>query len=189
MKSKFLTALKVEYLDDGPWWRILSPFVYYSEMLDTEIVVPKGFVLDFASVPRVPVAYWLFGSRANGPAAVHDLLYRWGEYSRSIADSVFLEAMAVDGYSVFTRYPMYWGVVLGGYWSYKATPGCLDHRNCDKKMRKENRCSNCLKYIDYWRDKERLKLETEDRAIRLPTRVQIVNYPMGETSKKRIIKK
>ncbi len=159
MKSHFKTKLKAEHLD-GRWWKLIAPLVYYSEILNDIIVVPKGVVTDFASVPRLPIIYWFFGTRGNSAAAVHDLLYRWGEIPRLQADAVYLEAMKVYGQWFFTRYPMYAGVVLGGHWSYKTLPGCLDYRGCKIK------CTDCCdNFIPYWNDKDRLINEPMDRNV------------------------
>ena len=88
--------IKATYLG-GKWWRLFEPFQYESKRAGL-IVVPSGFVTDFASVPRLPVAYWLYGSKANAPALVHDYLYREGHPGRKEADRIFLEALKEYGY-------------------------------------------------------------------------------------------
>jgi hypothetical protein len=138
--SEFLTPLRTEYLS-GPWFRLLEPLVYRSDLVDTVLTVPKGFVTDFASVPRIPIAYWLFGSKANKAATVHDYLYREGRYSRKTSDRVMLEAMQATGYNWLTRRVMYRCVRMGGMWAYKPTPGCLDYREC--KNRDGSECEGC----------------------------------------------
>lgn len=116
MKSRFLTSLDIRRVDDGHW-ALLAPLRYYSEGLAREVAVPAGFVTDFASVPRwVPIAYALFGGIAQAEAVVHDFLYRRGSgVTRAQADSTFLEAMTVMGKPARVRYPMYWGVRIGGW--------------------------------------------------------------------------
>lgn len=114
--AEFQTDLKASLKDDDKIWVLDYPLVYESDLLGT-IAVPKGFETDFASVPRVPIAYTLFGDRAHREAVIHDYLYRIDsipESTKSQADNVFLEAMTVRGKSWFVRKMMYWGVCLGG---------------------------------------------------------------------------
>lgn len=128
--SKFLTTLAGEWLDDDVRFKLTQPLRYQSDILLKEVPlikdgileIGKGFVTDFASVPRVPVAYYLFGDRAHHESVPHDYLYQTHLVSKSIADRVFLEAMKVRGKPVQIRLPMYWGVVLGGGSSYKSGP-------------------------------------------------------------------
>jgi hypothetical protein len=76
--------------------------------------VPAGFVTDFASVPRVPVAFWLFGDTAHAAAVVHDWLYSTEIFPKDTADSVFYEAMRASGIGFWRARFMYWGVAYGG---------------------------------------------------------------------------
>ena len=117
--SKFLSALDGRSVDDK-LWLLLSPLHYESDILGP-IKVPLGFMTDFASVPRVPIAYMLFGDRAHRESVIHDYLYRTDSVPQatySQANDVFLEAMKVRGKGYFVRYAMYWGVVLGGWTAY-----------------------------------------------------------------------
>jgi len=117
--SKFLSALDGRSVDDK-LWLLLSPLHYESDILGP-IKVPLGFMTDFASVPRVPIAYMLFGDRAHRESVIHDYLYRTDSVPQatySQANNVFLEAMKVRGKGYFVRYAMYWGVVLGGWTAY-----------------------------------------------------------------------
>ena len=116
---KFLTELDVTCIDDGIW-RLDDPLVFESDILD-KIIVPAGFQTDFASVPRVPIAYMFFGDRAHREAVLHDYLYcidaiPAATYSQ--ANEVFLEAMKERGKNFLVRYSMYWGVVIGGWGAY-----------------------------------------------------------------------
>lgn len=119
--AKFLTELDARLLDDDRIWELDLPLVYESDILKCTISVPRGFQTDFSSVPRVPVAYWFFGDRAHRESVIHDYLYRTDSLpmvQRHQADSVFYEAMNVRNKGIFVRYPMFWGVRLGGRSSY-----------------------------------------------------------------------
>lgn len=95
--AKFLSPLRVILDDDLAHagqgaWVLLSPLEYESTGGQV-YTVPAGFRTDFASVPRVPMAYWLAGSTAHRPAVLHDFLVGSPLVSRRQADDIFLEAM------------------------------------------------------------------------------------------------
>ena len=118
--AKFLTELDVKLKKDDRIWIINSRIIYESDLVGI-IIVPEGFETDFASVPRIPVFYILFGDRAHRESVIHDYLYRSDSFpsvSRGQADNVFLEAMRCRGKRFFVRYAMYWGVRAGGWTAY-----------------------------------------------------------------------
>ena len=118
--AKFLTELDARLKDDDKIWVIDSPLLYQSDILGP-IEVPAGFETDFASVPRIPVFYTLFGDRAHRESVIHDFLYRLDaipQATRSQADDVFLEAMKCRGKGSFVRYAMWMGVRSGGWTAY-----------------------------------------------------------------------
>lgn len=118
--SKFTTELCIEITDNG-LWRLTRPLVYESDLIG-KVTAPEGFLTDLASVPRVPIIFALWGDRAHREAVIHDYLFKIGsepEVSWSTANNVFLEAMKCRGVGWHIRYPMYWGVVMGSYWSWK----------------------------------------------------------------------
>lgn len=99
-------------------WRLHRELRYYSPLLQKTIVVPKDFVSDFASVPRLVLAYTLFGGKADEAAVIHDWLYSLRAYPRDVCDAVFQEAIQALGYSAFTSTMMYSGVRAGGWVSW-----------------------------------------------------------------------
>jgi hypothetical protein len=116
--SKFLTELETSLLDNDRTWELDAELIYQSDLLSTVITVPNGFQTDFASVPRVPIAYGLFGGKAHREAVIHDYLYRIDSKpvaTRKQADDVFYEAMKLRGKSWFVRWCMWSGVRLGGW--------------------------------------------------------------------------
>lgn len=129
--ARFLSDLDTRLLDEqANLHRLLAPLVYESDLLAETLSVPVGFETDFASVPRLPLAYLMVGGKGCRAAVVHDFLYRDGSPpgpvrafrnarmgdtpARLVADRVFREALAACGYGVFTRSLMYAGVRLGG---------------------------------------------------------------------------
>jgi hypothetical protein len=123
--SAFLTALEVENasgMDDGKW-RLTAPLVYQSDVAGMTFTAPAGMISDFASVPRLPLAYMLFGDRASEASVIHDHLYASHLVPRAMADAVLREASAVTGVSWFARNSMWLGVRLFGasHWTAKPT--------------------------------------------------------------------
>lgn len=110
----FLNTLRVEAIDDSHW-RLLDGLKYDSVLPGVgRITVPPGYVTDFASVPRIPIAFLLFGGRANTAAVVHDWLYTTGILPKRTADAVFYEAMRDTGINWWNAWWMWLGVALGG---------------------------------------------------------------------------
>ena len=109
------------------------------------IEVPRGFETDLASVPRVPIAFWIWGDRAHREAVVHDFCYRsdaWvheisgGVWTRRLGipkedgDWYFREAMISQGQPYYIYQPMFWGVRLGGGSSFHRMK-VMDHFDID----------------------------------------------------------
>ena len=112
-QSEFLSQLKVSRLPapEGEfWWELDTPLLYRSALLKRTIIVPAHFKTDFASVPRLPLVFALFGDTAHASAVIHDYLFRFRVVKNSLADKVFLEAMQVEGVSWWRRQAMYLAV-------------------------------------------------------------------------------
>lgn len=119
--SEFLDPLRVEQLE-GKWWQLTDSLRYWSAHLDREIVVPNGFVTNFASVPLL----WNLHDR---PSVVHDYMYRFTEdWTREKADDTYYEAMVVEDYRFYSRYPFWAGVRVGGWRSFGKLEPTLDPR-------------------------------------------------------------
>lgn len=96
-RTRLVEELVCPWCNDGTGqWQFVEELHYYSTRLRQLVVVPKGFSYDRASVPRMPVAYALFGGRYSRSAGVHDFLCRMRRVRRETADLVFLEAMRVE---------------------------------------------------------------------------------------------
>jgi hypothetical protein len=121
--AQFLTPLRVEQVNENDW-RLTSSLRYWSAILDRMIVVPEGFVTDFASVPRLPFVYWFTGGKFQAAAVIHDWLYRRRseKVSRAEADAVLAEAMKALGYWLPRQWFVWAGVRIGGYWSFEKRP-------------------------------------------------------------------
>lgn len=117
MKAEFHTRLIVQQVAEHEW-QLLADLVYYSAKLQRQFRVPKLFVTDFASVPRIPLAYLMAGGKASKEAVLHDWLYASKICTRAEADAVFEEAMAINGQPWLTRKAMWFAVRLFGWSVY-----------------------------------------------------------------------
>lgn len=122
--SAFLTAgLQIDLVDDishdgQGTWVLLNPIIYQSDILKELIIVPRGFVTDLASVPRLPFAYLATGNTSHRAAVLHDWLYTSHEVSRLLADEVFREASLVCKIPHWRVWVMYQAVRIAGQESW-----------------------------------------------------------------------
>jgi hypothetical protein len=100
---------------------LFDDFTYVLGSTRVSITVPKGFVTDFASIPK---AFWTFGLSPNGrysrSAIIHDFLYWSQGCTRLEADNILLIAMKESFVPAATRDAIYQGVRLGGSSSWDA---------------------------------------------------------------------
>jgi hypothetical protein len=158
MKSCFIGELDARHLENK-WWKLLAPFGFYSSEYDVTVVAPAGFVLDFSSVPRLPLTYWIAGGTGNKKSVPHDVGYRWFN-ERIMFDFIFHEAGVVSSKMESNQkwYAKTWRTLLNktmtaavlvvGWATKEILPGCLDYRNktCDKL------CDNCYNYYPLWKE-------------------------------------
>lgn len=94
-------------------FHVSKPLVFYSAVIEQEVVVPIGFETDFASIP------WFMQSliQVNGPhihaAVIHDFLcvYRnLFQLTQKQVDDLFMEAMICLGVRTTQRTIMWAGV-------------------------------------------------------------------------------
>ena len=122
MKPHFKTQVvaRLTNPENGGTWTLELPLVFVSQIAGI-LVVPGGFETDFASVPRLVLAYGLVGNTAHAAAVVHDYIYRTPGVSltRAEADGVMLEAMEATGIPWWRRQLIYTGVRMGGGGAFK----------------------------------------------------------------------
>lgn len=86
------------------------------------IIVPKGFVTDFASIPQ---PLWSFGlspyGRFSKAAIVHDYLYWKQDCTREQSDNLLLIAMKESGVTSSQQTEIYFGVRAGGETAWQST--------------------------------------------------------------------
>lgn len=107
--------LDVRLRSDGRW--VLRRDFYFESRRIGRIVVPVGFDTDFASVPRVPIVFWLTGDTSKKAAVIHDWLYRSQSVSRFMADLVLFEASSNEPF--WRRSVMWLGVRAFGWLAWR----------------------------------------------------------------------
>lgn len=137
MKVEFLNNLDLRKRHDNVW-ELIAPFYAAIENDDetvVEVIVPREFLTDLCSVPRMPFSYLLFGGIGEKAGVLHDALYSpWPEIkvvdmhtrepvevTREWADAVLYAALEACGVGWFKRWMMYKGVRIAGWQFYKAS--------------------------------------------------------------------
>jgi len=130
--SSFTTPLVVSPLPDGRRWRLYLAFVYHvGDRWSRDVIcVPRGFITDFASIPKV--IFWLlpWWAKFSKPSPLHDWLYTAQQIqgkpiTRRKADDIFYEAMLIafrDHISgKLVAFIEYWAVRLFGWpaWHFR----------------------------------------------------------------------
>ena len=102
-----LTKLLVKDLMNGKF-ELFFNYVYRTK--EYIIKVPKGFVTDYASIPKLLRAIVLPYGKHSGASVVHDWLYSSNcnlDVSREKADKVFLEILKEEKVNFLLRTLMY----------------------------------------------------------------------------------
>lgn len=115
-----IPAPTVKPFADNKAWVLVEDLRYSIGTTGVTIVVPAGFVTDFASIPK-PLWWWFsphdFYSKA---AVVHDYLYWTQRCTREQADNLLLIAMQESDVSPVKRKAVYLGVRAGGWAAWDA---------------------------------------------------------------------
>lgn len=124
--KNFLTPLIIK--DNGDYtFTLVEGFRYQTggEFGRISIHVPKGYITDFASIPRI---FWSI-LPPHGPwgkaAVIHDYLYklvRKNKFDRGVADAIFKEAMTELNVHWINKWILYLSVRMFGWIFAKKTP-------------------------------------------------------------------
>ncbi|MCQ9377768.1 DUF1353 domain-containing protein [Methyloversatilis sp. XJ19-49] len=106
---------------DNKHWIVSEDLVYRIGDTADYVVVPKGFVTDFASIPQ---PLWSMGLSPHGQysraAVIHDYLYWAQGCVREQADRLMVLAMKESDVDKFDEVAVYAGVYLGGRGSWES---------------------------------------------------------------------
>jgi hypothetical protein len=114
--------------------------LYYIDEKGRLWIIPTGFETDLASIPRLPIVWFLWGDRVHREGVLHDFGYRGDSYyfirnaagvwvkvaepiSRKEGDDLLFEAMRSDNAGsksqpFWVTYPVWAGVRAGGWTAY-----------------------------------------------------------------------
>jgi hypothetical protein len=116
-----LPGLENRFFLNNKFWITVEDMTYVMGSTNVRIVVPKGFVTDFASIPQ---ALWSLGLSPQGQysraAVVHDFLYWSQGCTRAQSDRLSVIAMKESNVSSFNEAVVYQGVDKGGKGSWNA---------------------------------------------------------------------
>lgn len=117
---QFLSTLELqEYMLNGlsvpNEWVVDQPLITLRN--DDKIIVPRGYITDLASIPRVFRNVFNVNGPLRAPAVLHDWLYSSQRFTRAQSDAIFLEAMEARGIGKAERYAVY-AAVRGFGWAY-----------------------------------------------------------------------
>jgi hypothetical protein len=113
----FKAPMEASPTGDGKYWVLKAPLVYMQQNKEVpQIVAPRGFVTDFASVPRLFWSVLPTCGKYVSAAVIHDYLYWFqpANCDRECADDVLLKAMEDAGVDLVTRRAIHIGVRAKG---------------------------------------------------------------------------
>ena len=111
--AKFVNIPPLDIGDKPEEWVLTESCIYQSDLWKPKITVPTGFVTDLASIPRIFRLLFPKNGHHRAAAIIHDYLCRLKlDFSRVLADKIFLEAMKLQGVPKLRRWLMYSAVRL-----------------------------------------------------------------------------
>lgn len=136
--SAFITStdvrvLRGQFREGRQLFQLLNQVAYQSDLLRGIVLVPAGYITDFASVPKLPMTWLLAGGTAYEAAVVHDWLYTTHAFEgkpieRSKADAVFREAIKASEDTKAPAWLMWLAVRAGGGGAWAAAgPEQFEH--------------------------------------------------------------
>lgn len=129
---KLPDVLQLNYID-GDKFELNAPYrvTWEEDGSKFRIEVPKGYITDLSSIPRLAQSVIPVIGRQNGPSVIHDFIYEPMDpmltdgkthqligWKKEEADMLFLEAMKAAGVHWLRRNAMWMAVRFGGYWAW-----------------------------------------------------------------------
>jgi len=126
--AKFIGMIDVIFTIGKNEGMTQSPFMFESDVLKSTVTVPKGFITDFASVPkRLHNIVGPSDTDIREAAVVHDYMYSklTSVYTRKQADDALIEGMRVLGAPWWKRSIVYAAVRTfgGSHWGNRPFRG------------------------------------------------------------------
>lgn len=115
--SEFRTELLFDPSPVPGYFDLTGELRYFSDALGKEIVIESGFRTNFVTGRKLLVVRRIVQDKMNRAAVVHDKCYETGMVPRSMADSIFREAMLVDGVASWRAWAA-WAAVRACGWQF-----------------------------------------------------------------------
>lgn len=120
----FITDLDGDFIRGTNTFKLETELIYdylpFGKITSRRLVVPAGFITDFASIPRAIWAYLAPSDPVIRDAAViHDYLYSTKMFTRKECDEILFEAMLELGARRTQAYIVYLSVRLFGFSHWK----------------------------------------------------------------------
>ena len=112
---QFKNFVKVSPFADGENWFLVEDLRYEVGDTGKTVIVPAGFVTDFASIPRPFWSILPTWGKYGPPAVVHDFLYWDQRCTRDQADRILLVAMEESDPNFIRRFLIHRAVSWGGW--------------------------------------------------------------------------
>lgn len=118
-------------------WVVLDEYIFWSHRIMRSIVVPRWFVTDLASIPRIFRPLISVNEQHRLASLPHDLVYtlqalNQSNISRKEADLILRDFCELQGVHAVKQYAIYWAVRAGGWavWrrNEKQMFAPMDHR-------------------------------------------------------------
>jgi hypothetical protein len=122
-ESQILKRGIIDPYDSSPnidEWVVLDEYIFWSHRLMQPIVVPRWFITDLASIPRIFKPLISVNERHRLASIPHDLIYTLQALGQSTikrkeADKVLSDFCKLQHVSNATRRMIYWAVRAGGW--------------------------------------------------------------------------
>lgn len=109
---KPLMAVKVGHSGRRATWQLIEALVL-DDRPETELwTIQAGFQTDYASVPRLPFLFLVFGDYAHASATIHDYLCTLKRIPPKVANEIFYRAMLAERVPRWRAWLMYLAVRL-----------------------------------------------------------------------------
>lgn len=117
--AKFFTPLysqKVGHSGRRATWQLVERLIFDDRPESYIWTVPAGFQTDYASVPRVPFLFLIFGDYAHASATLHDYLRSIKSLPPKVANEIFYRAMLAERVPHWRAWMMYMAVCIPFSW-------------------------------------------------------------------------
>jgi len=109
-------SLKLNFIGDvrHDKWEVVEDFKFAIDRTNDVITIPKGFVTDLASIPRIAYTFFPRSVKFDLAGCVHDYLYSIGYKDRKVSDLIMKDILKLifDIKRIYNQ--MYYAVRIGG---------------------------------------------------------------------------